>query len=85
MLENDYEWEETNAAGSFLYYKVINGAIIGEVSSVGPGAKRSMAAVYTKNDQSRVVIGQFINSRFAKKAVEDYWRAVEGTFIEMQQ
>ena len=84
MLTTDYDWEETNASGNHLYYRVINGEIIGEVSTVGVETKRSWATVYTRSD-NKMVLGQYINGKFAKKAVEDYWRAVEGNFIEMQQ
>lgn len=75
-------WDEGNIAGNYLYYDEDTGLIIGEVSRVGVGADRSQAAVYPRPDVNQKLLGQYINYKYAKKAVELYWEYNDRLVIE---
>jgi hypothetical protein len=81
MIIKDYEWEEGTLGGNFLYYNTDTGEIIGEVSRVGMQGSRSSASSYY-NRKVTVYLGNYINSDYARRAVENYTFQQSGIFIE---
>ena len=80
-----YAWEEGNLLGNYLYYDKKTGEIIGEVSRIGMTGTRTSASSYIDRKLT-VYLGNYIDSKYAKKAVEEHtdWcdRMVEGHFLE---
>ena len=67
---SEYDWQEGNSIGNYLFYETDTGRIIGEVSRVGMSGERSSASCYINPREPQFVLGQYINSKTAKRAVE---------------
>lgn len=67
----DYAWEDGQIAGNHLYFEVPTGRIVGEVSRVGMTGNRSSATSFVVIGDSEY-LGNYINARHAKNAVERY-------------
>lgn len=81
----DYAWEDGQIAGNHLYFEVQTGRIVGEVSRVGMIGNRSSATSFAVIGQSDY-LGNYINSRHAKNAVERYIQRhnmiIDGNILE---
>ena len=69
---SEYFWAEGNLLGNYLYFEADTGRIIGEVSRVGMSGERSSASCYINPREPQYVLGQYINSKTAKKAIEKH-------------
>ena len=67
----EYDWQEGNTLGNYLYYEVPTGRIVGEVSRIGMTGTRSSASSYIVIGESDY-LGNYIDSKYAKNAVERY-------------
>lgn len=67
------DWCEGNTLGNYLYYDTNTGRILGEVSKVGMVGDRTSASAYPDPREPMYVLGQYINYKYAKRSVEDYW------------
>ena len=79
------DWCEGNLLGNYLYYDTESGRILGEVSKVGMSGDRTSASAYPDPREPIHVLGQYINYKFAKKAVENHWimydSIIEGNLV----
>ena len=73
------QWMEKEFS-QWVYYDDEDGKIIGSVYKIGNTVGIWGAKVYAERDEG--VLGQFIDSDFAKKAVEYFWEVHSRTLIE---
>jgi hypothetical protein len=76
------KWTEKEYS-QWVYYGEYDGKIIGSVYKVGNTQGIWGAKVY--NNINEGILGQYIDSDFAKKAVEWYWSVEDGNVIENQE
>lgn len=81
----EYDWQEGNLLGNYLYYETGTGRVVGEVSRVGMTGTRSSATSFIilgKEDY----LGNYIDSKWAKKAVERHTQRynliIDGNLLE---
>lgn len=74
------QWQEKEFS-QWVYYDNQDGKIIGAVYKIGTSTGIWGARVYVK-DTLEKVLGQYINSDFARKAVELYWEIDGRTVLE---
>ena len=72
------KWTEKEYS-QWVYYDDENGKIIGSVYKIGNTQTIWGATVYITADGT---LGQYIDSDYAKKAVEHFWMAQDRTLIE---
>ena len=72
------QWMEKEFS-QWVYYDDEDGKIIGSVYKIGNTVGIWGAKVYAERDEA--VLGQFIDSDFAKKAVEYFWDIQNRTLI----
>ena len=81
----EYDWQEGNLLGNYLYYEVPTGRIVGEVSRVGMTGTRSSATSFIIIGESDY-LGNYIDSKYAKNAVERYIQRhnmiIDGNILE---
>lgn len=73
-------WKETEFS-TFFYYDDGDGRIIGVVHKLGTQSVIYLAKVLVALNGEQV-LGQYVDSDFARKAVERYWLIEEKTLIE---
>ena len=66
----------------WVYYDDEDGKIIGSVYKIGNSTSVWGSKVY--QDQQEGVLGQYINSDYARKAVENFWAVMSRTLLENQ-
>lgn len=76
------KWEESSAAtfATHHYYDDIDGKIIGIAHKIGTQNIIYLSKIYPRNEE--VILGQYVNCDYAKKAVENYWNIQDRTFLE---
>lgn len=67
----DYAWEDSGLPGNHLYFEIPTGRIVGEVSRIGMTGNRSSATSFAIIGKDEY-LGNYINSRHAKNAVERF-------------
>ena len=72
------QWTEKEFS-QWVYYDDKDGKIIGSVYKVGTQNSIWGAKTYTETDN---VLGQYIDSDYARKAVEKQWKIYHNTVIE---
>lgn len=73
------QWQEKEFS-QWVYYDDIDGKIIGAVYKIGNSIGIWGAKVYADRDEG--VLGQYIDSVYAKKSVEYYWEVQSRTLLE---
>lgn len=73
-------WTEKEFA-QWVYYDDENGLIIGSVYKIGNQLGIWGAKVYEK-PIVEVILGQYIDSDYARKSVEEYWDIQSRTLLE---
>ena len=76
------KWTEKEYS-QWVYYGELDGKIIWSVYKIGTSLGIWGAKVYSNNNEG--ILGQYIDSDFAKKAVERFWLVEDGNVIENQQ
>lgn len=76
------QWTEKEYS-QWVYFDTQDGKIIGAVYKVGTTTGIWGARVYLRNVNEEV-LGQFIDSDYARKAVELYWEIDSRTLLEHQ-
>ena len=74
------QWQEKEFS-QWVYYDNQDGKIIGAVYKIGTSTGIWGARVYLINTEESV-LGQYIDSDFARKAVELYWEVDSRTVLE---
>jgi hypothetical protein len=74
------QWQEKEYS-QWVYYDNQDGKIIGAVYKIGTSTGIWGARVYLINTEESV-LGQYIDSDFARKAVELYWEVDSRTVLE---
>ena len=64
----------------WVYYDDEDGKIIGSVYKIGNSTSIWGGKIY--QDQQEGVLGQYINSDYARKAVENFWDVMSRTLLE---
>jgi hypothetical protein len=64
----------------WVYYDDSDGKIIGSVFKIGNRSSVWGAKVHTDNDEGN--LGQYIDSEYSKKAVENFWNIMDRTLLE---
>lgn len=72
------QWVEKEFS-QWVYYDDIDGKIIGATYRVGTSTGIWGGRVY---DEVEVVLGQFVDSDYARKAVVNYWEIQSRTLLE---
>jgi len=72
------QWQEKEFS-QWVYYDDKDGKIIGAVYKIGNATGIWGAKVYTEIEG---ILGQYINSDYAKRAVEHYWEVQSRTLLE---
>ena len=65
--------------GQMVYYDDIDGKIIGAVYKIGNQNSIWGAKIYTDIEG---ILGQYVDSDYARKAVEYYWEVQDRTLLE---
>jgi hypothetical protein len=73
------KWVEKEYS-QWVYYGEYDGKIVGSVYKVGTTLGIWGAKVYDENKEG--ILGQYIDSDFAKKAVEWYWSVESRSVLE---
>jgi len=73
------QWQEKEFS-QWVYYDDEDGKIIGAVYKIGNTVGIWGAKVY--HDGSDGVLGQFIDSTYAKKSIENFWDIMSRTLLE---
>ena len=76
------KWTEKEYS-QWVYYGELDGKIVGSVYKIGNTQGIWGAKVYDNVNEG--ILGQYIDSDFAKKAVERFWLVEDGNVIENQQ
>jgi len=74
------QWQE-KAFGQWVYFDDQDGKIIGAVYKIGTSNDVWGAKVYLINTEEQV-LGQYINSDYARKASELFWEIDSRTVLE---
>ena len=74
------QWQEKEFS-QWVYYDDQDGKIIGAVYKIGTSTGIWGARVYLINTQENV-LGQYIDSDYARKAVQLYWEIDSRTVLE---
>ena len=74
------QWQEKEFS-QWVYYDNQDGKIIGAVYKIGTSTGIWGARVYLMNTEEKV-LGQYIDSDYARKAVELYWEVDSRTVLE---
>jgi hypothetical protein len=65
------EWRSSSHNNSYYYFQVSNGLIVGQVYNLAHtiiwGAKILVSA------DEELILGQYVEMEFAKKAIAEYW------------
>jgi hypothetical protein len=64
------EWKDA-AANTFYYYKKYNGLIVGQIYNLAHTQIWGAKIPISPNEE--LLLGHYINSDFARHAVEEYW------------
>ena len=64
----------------WVYYDEEDGKIIGYVYKVGN--QLGIWGARAQNNHEETVLGQYIDSDYAKKAIERYWNVMSRTLLE---
>ncbi len=75
-------WTEKEFS-QWVYYDDQDGKIIGAVYKIGNSNSIGGGKVYLVNNQEQVM-GQYIDSDYARKSVELYWEIDSRTLLEQQ-
>ena len=73
------QWMEKEFS-QWVYYDDEDGKIIGSVYKVGNSTGIWGGKIY--HDQHEGVLGQYIDSDYARKAVENFWAIMSRTLLE---
>jgi hypothetical protein len=73
------QWQEKEFS-QWVYYDDVDGKIIGAVYKVGNSVGIWGAKVY--HDEGEGILGQYIDSTYAKSAVEKFWEIMSRTLLE---
>ena len=76
------QWMEKEFS-QWVYYDDGDGKIIGSVYKIGNTVGIWGAKVY--HDEGDGVLGQFIDSTYAKKSIENFWDIMSRTLLENNQ
>ncbi len=74
------QWQE-KAYGQWVYFDDQDGRIIGAVYKIGTSTGIWGAKVYLMTNEEKV-LGQYINSDYARKASELFWEIDSRTVLE---
>ena len=74
------QWQEKEF-GQWVYYDNQDGRIIGAVYKIGTSTGIWGAKVYLINNDEKI-LGQYIDSDYARKAVHNYWEIQSRTLLE---
>ena len=75
------QWKDGETVANFLYYDD-TGRIIGEVGLAGHQIKTKHTTTIYPDNKEVFSLGMYINSEFAKQAVERWWLIQDRTLIE---
>jgi len=73
------KWQEKEFS-QWVYYDDGDGKIIGSVYKIGNSVGIWGAKVY--HEEGEGVLGQYIDSTYAKRAVEKFWEIMSRTLLE---
>ena len=76
------KWTETER-GSFFYYREADGLVIGQAHRFGTQTILHTARIYKENDEK--ILGQYINSDSARRAIEKFWDIENRTLVEFKE
>ena len=77
----ELQWKDGEGLANYLYYDK-NGRIIGEVGRAGMQISTKHFATIYKPDNTIVNLGMYINTEFAKAAVENWFLIQTRTLIQ---
>lgn len=77
------KWQEKEFA-QWVYYDDEDGLIIGSVYKIGNSTGIWGGKIYNSNNNVilEATLGQFIDSDYAKRAIEKYWEIQSRTLLE---
>ena len=75
------QWKDGETVAHFLYYDE-TGRIIGEVGLAGHQIKTKHTTTIYPDNERILSLGMYINSEYAKSAVEKYWLIQDRTLLE---
>jgi hypothetical protein len=65
------EWRSSSHNNSYYYFRVYDGLIVGQAYNLSHTMIWAAKILISANEE--LILGQYVEMEFAKKAIEEYW------------